>query len=112
MTSWWDEARPKIGGDTPSWLTAPLVALPQVHLTPTEQPDIWLVEVVLDGSWESIELPLRGVMSLLLEWREDPEAALKNYWRREPPGPGPRGPRAEAEPEAIFTVTKLADLDL
>jgi hypothetical protein len=81
-----------------------------VHLTPAEQPDIWLVEIIIDGGWESVELPLRGVMTLLLEWREDPEAALMNYWGRA--APGPRGPRAEPVEIIVTSVAKPEDLDL
>jgi hypothetical protein len=82
-------------------------------LTPTEEADIWEVELVLDGSWESVELPLRGVMTLLLEWREDPEGALMNYWGREPPERRP-GVEGSPEPKEVITTTVASpeDLDL
>lgn len=112
MTSWWDESRQKIGGDTPTWLTAPMVALPHIHLTPEPAGDMWLAKVILDGSWESLELPLAGVMTLLLEWRNDPEATLRHYWGLSPPvSRGARAPEAAVE-IIMTTVAKPEDLDL
>lgn len=112
MTSWYDKARPRLANKRPAWLAAGQVALPGVMLTPTEDRDLWEVELVLDGSWVSVELPLAGVMHLLLEWREDPEAALMNYWGRE--GPARRPAETEATPaENIVTeVSSPEDLGL
>ena len=76
---------------------------------------MWRVELILDGSWIEVELPLAGVMHLLLEWRNDPEGALMNYWGME--GPAKRSLTEEIEPRGskeiiMTTVASPEDLDL
>lgn len=107
-------ARPCLANGRPTWLSSQHVALPGIMLTPAEEADLWEVELLLDGSWATVELPLRGVMTLLLEWSNDPEAALMNYWGREPPE---RQVVEVLEPRKVTeviltTVSSPEDLDL
>lgn len=113
MTSFHDPQRPRLANGNPTWLTAP-VALPHLHLTPVATgQDLWLVEIILEGSWIEVELPLPGVMHLLHLWRADPELALNEYWGREPPERALAAPAEVAERRTVSeTEVNAEDLGL
>lgn len=92
MTRFFDESRPRLGNGRPCWLGLN-VALPGLHILPLEsglvEGDKFLplveVEIIVNGSWVTCNVPVELVPMLLEEWKNDPEQAIRDWFEREPP---------------------------
>lgn len=85
-----DPERPSLGG-RPSWLAAPLLALPDLVLEVSENPQRFNIRVLLanspsSGHWvECQDLGLQDVARLMVDWHDDPEEAIGQWFHAEVP---------------------------
>lgn len=111
MTSFHSPERPRLANGMPAWLGVQ-VALPGLYIRPLPSPDDptwWIVELILDGSWVRTELDPQSLKDFMLDWQADPEQALRDWFKREPPArPSP----VAHQPPSESTPQSAQDLDL
>ncbi len=99
----------------PCWLGV-RVALPALYISPVtslpdEPPEIWLVEMIVNGRWESARVSFAAMPGLLAYWRGDPERALREWFGCEAPVTSHQPPSKQSEPPAVIEAT-AEELDL
>lgn len=103
----WDPSRPRDSG-SPCWREA-RSALPDLCLRPSETSlflfvvGLWLPRGGNVFTWLQVEVPLDEVRTLLLDWAEGPEEALRKWWGKEEPRRQAPWARPRQEP---FVVEK------
>lgn len=85
-----DPDRPHLPNGNPCWLSAPSVALPGLYIEPAASDmdnNLKLVSigVVIDGSWCYNETIMEALLELFDDWANDPEGALRRWFKIEPP---------------------------
>src|SRR5258708_7785885 len=92
MTKFYSFERSNSGGARPSWLDAPMVALPQICLYPSDN-DIatpgegtqWRVQLMLPNgrgyAWREVLVHREEISRLLTDWYDDPEGALAHWFQ-------------------------------
>lgn len=96
MPSFHDPARAR-KADRPCWAGQNTV-LPALYITPRAEPRsdelVWFeIEIIVDGVWEKTTVSQKELEQLLLDWNNNPEEALKDWWGRE----APKGPSNQAK---------------
>lgn len=80
--------RPQLANGIPCWTSCPTEALPSLCVWPlADRPDHFDCRLLVSGRWAERELHAAEILLFLHDWREDPEQALRAWFRRESPSP-------------------------
>ena len=94
MTSFFDPKRPRLlPSRHPCWLTAPHIALPYLCIRPCSEAGDWSISIMLgsipDSSWHYLRLTFPDLILFLSYWNLNPEEALRQWAKKEPPNSTP-----------------------
>lgn len=83
-----DPARPKLANGRPAWKDAPQVVLPSITMTPLREAPFCLtveLRIIVNNVWKIIEVNSTEILSIVVEWYENPEETTRQRWGCEPP---------------------------